>query len=126
MHYNVEPYGESKLVRCVRGAIYDVVVDLRPGSPSRFQHVAVELSAGNRRALFVPAGFAHGFVTLTDATDVYYHMGSSYVPDAARGIRWDDPVLSIDWPVAPTTMSEADAQYPALDPEAFDLAGSGA
>lgn len=125
MHFNVEPHGEAKLVRCVRGAIHDVVVDLRSGSSTRFAHVGVELSAQNRRALFIPAGFAHGFVTLEDDTDVYYHMGSSYVPSAARGVRWNDPTLTIEWPVQPTTMSAADAAYPDLDPATFDLATFG-
>jgi dTDP-4-dehydrorhamnose 3,5-epimerase len=125
MHFNVDPHGESKVVRCVRGAIHDVVVDLRHGSPTRFEHVAVDLTADNRRALFVPAGFAHGFLTLTDDTDVYYHMGACYVPSAARGLRWDDPTLAIEWPMAPTTMSPADAGYADLDPATFDLATYG-
>ncbi len=125
MHFNVEPHGEAKLVRCVRGALYDVVVDLRSGSATRFEHVAVELTANNRLALFVPAGFAHGFVTLEDATDVYYHMGSSYVPSAARGLRWNDPALAIEWPIEPTVMSAADEGYPDLDPASFDLATFG-
>ncbi len=122
MHFNVEPYGESKLVRCVRGAIHDVIVDLRSDSATRFRHVGVELTADNRRALFVPAGFAHGFITLVDVTDVYYHMGASYRPGAARGIRWDDPTLGIEWPIAPTLMSDADANYRDLDPAGFDPA----
>jgi dTDP-4-dehydrorhamnose 3,5-epimerase len=121
MHFNVEPFGEAKLIRCVRGAIYDVVVDLRPGSPTRFDHLGIELTAENRRAIFVPAGFAHGFVTLVDQTDVYYHMGSHYVPHAARGLRWDDPFLAIDWPITPSIMSVADRSYADLDPRTFDL-----
>jgi dTDP-4-dehydrorhamnose 3,5-epimerase len=121
MHFNTGVFGESKLVRCVRGAIHDVVVDLRRGSPSRFHHIGVDLTADNRRAIFIPAGFAHGFVTLEDATDVYYHMGSQYAPDAGRGLRWDDPVLAIDWPIQPIIMSEADAHHPDLDPATFDL-----
>lgn len=121
MHYNASPHGESKLVRCVRGAIYDVVVDLRPDSPTRFRHVGVELTADNRRALFVPPDFAHGFVTLVDDTDVHYHMGSPYRPNAARGLRWDDPVLAIDWPMPPLVISTADAGHELLDPERFDL-----
>jgi len=125
MHFNIEPHGESKLVRCVRGAIHDVVVDLRDGSPSRFHHVAFDLTADNRRALFVPAGFAHGFLTLEDRTDVYYHMGSAYESHAARGLRWNDPVLAIDWPMSPTAMSLADAQHPDLEPATFDLATFG-
>lgn len=121
LHFNAEPFGESKLVRCVRGAIHDVVVDLRPGSPTRFEHVGIDLTAVNRRALFVPEGCAHGFVTLEDDTDVYYHMGAGYVPGAARGLRWDDPALGIQWPVEPTVMSAADAGYPDLDPATFTL-----
>jgi dTDP-4-dehydrorhamnose 3,5-epimerase len=122
LHFNVDPYGESKLVRCVRGAVHDVVVDLRPGSSTRFQHVAVLLSAENRRALYIPAGIAHGFLTLTDATDVYYHMGSRYAPGAARGLRWNDPGLGIAWPLTPRVMSSTDAGYPDLDRATFDLA----
>jgi dTDP-4-dehydrorhamnose 3,5-epimerase len=121
LHFNAEPYCEAKLVRCVRGAIHDVVVDLRAGSPTLFQHVAIELTADNRLALFVPTGCAHGFETLEDSTDVFYQMSSSYVPSAARGIRWDDAALHIPWPVIPTVMSDADAGYPDLDPASFDL-----
>jgi dTDP-4-dehydrorhamnose 3,5-epimerase len=121
LHFNQAPYGEAKLVRCVRGAIHDVVVDLRPGSATRFRHVGVDLTAHNRRALFIPADMAHGFVTLDDDTDVYYHMGSPYVPGVARGLRWDDPLLAIDWPIAPSVMSEADAGYPDLHPATFAL-----
>lgn len=121
MHFNVEPYGESKIVRCVRGAIQDVVVDLRAGSSTRFTHASVDLTADNRMALFIPSGFAHGFLTLEDNTDVYYHMGARYQPAAARGIRWDDPALGIEWSVEPTTMSAVDAAYVDLDVEAFDL-----
>ncbi len=121
MHFNAAPHGESKLVRCVRGSILDVVVDLRPDSPTRFDHVAVELSADNRFALFVPADFAHGFITLTDTTDVYYHMGASYIPGAARGFRWDDPAFGIEWPLAPAVISPADAAYDDVVLEDFDL-----
>jgi dTDP-4-dehydrorhamnose 3,5-epimerase len=122
MHYNAEPWGESKVVRCVRGAIHDVVVDLRDGSPTRFEHVAIELSAENRLALFVPADFAHGFLTLADDTDVTYHMGARYVPAAARGMRWDDPALGIEWPGVPEVISPADASYERVDRRRFDLA----
>lgn len=121
MHYNAAPHGEAKIVRCVRGAIHDVVVDLRPGSPTRFGHVAVELTADNRRALYVPADFAHGFLTLADRTDVHYHMSASYVPAAARGFRWDDPAFDLDWPAPPTVISAADATHPDVDLETFDL-----
>jgi dTDP-4-dehydrorhamnose 3,5-epimerase len=120
MHFNREPYGESKLVRCVRGALYDVIVDLRRESPTRLASYGVELSADNGRALFIPAGFAHGFLTLTDETDAYYHMGEFFQPDAARGLRWDDPALAIDWPFDPAVISDRDATYPDIDPETFD------
>lgn len=125
MHFNVEPFGESKLVRCVRGAVHDVIVDLRSGSPTRFRPFGIDLTADNRVALFVPPGFAHGFITLADDTDVYYHMGSRYRPGAARGIGWDDPTLAIEWPMAPVTMSEADRHHAHIDPATFDLASYG-
>jgi dTDP-4-dehydrorhamnose 3,5-epimerase len=121
LHFNAEPYCEAKLVRCVRGAIHDVVVDLRVGSPTRFEHIAIDLTADNRLALFVPAGCAHGFETLEDSTDVFYQMSARYVPHAARGIRWNDAALGIVWPVDPTVISAADAGYPDLDPDSFDL-----
>jgi dTDP-4-dehydrorhamnose 3,5-epimerase len=122
MHFNREPYGESKLVRCVRGALYDVIVDLRAESPTRLASYGVELSADNGRALFIPAGFAHGFLTLADETDAYYHMGEFFQPDAARGLRWDDPALAIDWPFDPAVISERDATYPDINPQTFDPA----
>jgi dTDP-4-dehydrorhamnose 3,5-epimerase len=122
IHFNAEPYGEAKLVRCVRGALYDVIVDLRDGSPTRLAWFGTELTADNGRALFVPTGFAHGFVTLDDATDAFYHMGEFYRPGAERGVRWDDPALGIDWPVRPTVISERDAGYPDIDPATFDAA----
>lgn len=98
MHYQAEPHGESKLVRCVRGAIFDVAVDLRAGSPTHGDWHAVELSADNRLAFYIPPGLAHGFQTLTDDTEVLYQMGHPYVPEAARGVRWNDPAFAIDWP----------------------------
>jgi dTDP-4-dehydrorhamnose 3,5-epimerase len=121
LHFNAEPYGECKLVRCVRGAIRDILVDLRSDSPTRFEWTAVELDAESARAVFAPAGFAHGFVTLEDHTDVYYHMGSDHRPDASRTVRWDDPAFGIDWGMKPTEMSEADAECRVIDPTAFDL-----
>ena len=121
MHFNVEPFGEAKVVRCVRGAIRDVIIDIRNGSPTRFEHVAVDLTADNRRALFVPAGFAHGFITLENDTDVHYHMGRRYESAAARGFRWDDPALGIDWPIRPSVMSDTDATYPDVDTATFDV-----
>ena len=118
MHYQAEPHGEPKLVRCVRGAIFDVAVDLRPQSPAFRGWHGVELSAENRRAFYIPAGLAHGFQTLTEDCEVLYQMGHSYVPDAARGVRWDDPAFGIEWPDAPQgrTISERDASYESLEP----------
>ena len=115
LHYQAEPHGEAKLVRCTRGAIWDVAVDVRRDSPTRHRWHAVELTEDNGLALFIPPGFAHGFQTLTDATEVLYALSSPYVAEAARGLRWDDPVLDIDWPQPPSeglTMSGRDASYP--------------
>jgi dTDP-4-dehydrorhamnose 3,5-epimerase len=114
MHYQADPCGESKLVRCVRGAIFDVAVDLRPDSPTHRHWHGVELSAENRVAFYVPAGLAHGFQTLTDDSEVLYQMGDPYVPEAARGVRFDDPAFEIDWPEpdGERIVSERDAGYP--------------
>lgn len=112
MHFEAPPTQESKLVRCSTGAVYDVIVDLRPASATRLGWFGVELTAESGRALFIPAGFAHGFLTLADDTDVFYHMGDSYRPGSARGFRWNDPRFGIRWPAAPVTMSERDAAYP--------------
>lgn len=114
LHYQAEPHGESKLVRCVRGAIFDVAVDLREGSPTRCRWHGVELSGENARAYYIPAGLAHGFQTLTDDCEVIYQMGHRYVPDAARGVRWDDPAFAIQWPEpdVPRTISERDRAFP--------------
>jgi dTDP-4-dehydrorhamnose 3,5-epimerase len=98
MHYQAYPHGESKLVRCVRGAIFDVAADVRPDSPTCRRWHAVELSAENALAFYIPAGLAHGFQTLTDDCEVLYQMGHRYVPEAARGVRWDDPSFAIEWP----------------------------
>jgi len=119
LHYQAAPHGEAKLVRCTRGAIYDVAVDLRPDSPSYLRWVGTELSAENGRALLVPEGCAHGFQTLVDASEVLYQISSTYVPEAARGVRWDDPAFNIEWPPAPLggrTMAPRDAQYPDFAP----------
>ncbi len=115
MHYQVAPYRETKLVRCVAGAIYDVIVDLRPSSPTRLGWVGVELSSEDGRALFIPEGFAHGFITLTDGADVFYQMGEFFQPEAARGLRWNDPRLGIRWPREPAVISQRDATYPDFD-----------
>jgi dTDP-4-dehydrorhamnose 3,5-epimerase len=112
LHYQVAPAEETKLVRCSRGAIHDVVVDLRPGSPTRLHHAAFELRAEDHRALYVPAGFAHGFQTLVDDTEVEYQMGAPYTPSTGRGLRYDDPTLGIAWPRPVTVISEQDAAWP--------------
>src|SRR5581483_9527634 len=105
LHYNAPPFQEAKLVRCVAGAIWDVIVDLRPDSPTRFGWFGVELSQQEGNALFVPEGLAHGFISLRDGSDVYYHMGRSFQPGAGRGVRWDDPRIAIRWPRAPVVIS---------------------
>lgn len=114
MHWQAEPHGEAKLVRCTAGAAFDVVADARPGSPTYRKWVSVELTAANRRAVYIPAGFAHGFQALADGTELFYHMSSRYVPEAATGARWDDPALGITWPacgarvIAPRDLSFPD------------------
>jgi dTDP-4-dehydrorhamnose 3,5-epimerase len=111
MHYQTPPAAETKLVRCTAGAVLDVIVDIRPGSPTYLQHVAVELTAGNRRALYVPEMFAHGYLTLTDDAEVIYSVGEFYTPGAEGGLRWDDPALGIDWPVRVEVISAKDAAW---------------
>jgi dTDP-4-dehydrorhamnose 3,5-epimerase len=108
LHFQRPPHGEAKLVRCVRGAIWDVGVDLRPDSPAYCRWHAVELSAENRLAYYLPAGLAHGFQTLTGDCEVQYMMGHAYVPEAAAGVRWDDPAFGIDWPPGERMISERD------------------
>lgn len=115
LHFQVAPHEETKLVRCTRGSVYDVAVDLRPESATRFRWVAVELTAENRLAVFVPAGCAHGYLTLEDETELVYQISKPYVPDAATGVRWDDPLLGIDWPAAPLVISERDAAFPDIE-----------
>ena len=105
---------------CVRGRIYDVIIDLRAGSPTREKWIGVELSAETGRALFVPAGFAHGFITLDDDSDVFYHMSEFFKPEAARGLRWDEPRFAVQWPRKPSVISARDRDYPAFDPTQFD------
>ncbi|GIX15429.1 MAG: dTDP-4-dehydrorhamnose 3,5-epimerase [Paracoccaceae bacterium] len=114
LHFQRPPAAETKLVRCTAGAIHDVIVDLRPESPTYLQHVGVELSAANRRALYVPEMFAHGYITLTDGAEVIYQVGEFYTPGAEGGLRWDDPALGIDWPVAVEVISEKDAAWPLI------------
>ncbi len=115
VHYNAPPYGETKLVRCTLGAIYDVIVDLRPESATTMSWIGVELDAKSRRALYVPAGFAHGFITLADDTEVFYQMSNRHAPQAARGVRYDDPALGVRWPIPIEVVSRRDASYPDLD-----------
>ena len=115
LHFQRDPHGESKLVLCTRGAIFDVAVDLRPGSPTLHRWFGAELSADDGRALLIAPGFAHGFQTLADDCEVLYAMDAPYVGEAAGGVRWDDPAFAIDWPDPPPggrTMSPRDAGYP--------------
>ena len=111
MHFQEKPHEEAKLVRCTRGAMYDVAVDLRPGSPSQYQWAAVELTADNRRMLYIPEGFAHGYQTLTDDTEIFYQMSESYHPQSAHGLRWDDPRLGIEWPLPVAVISKRDQEF---------------
>jgi dTDP-4-dehydrorhamnose 3,5-epimerase len=112
MHYQAHPHEETKLIRCVRGAILDVIIDLRPESPTFRQHVSVELSHPNRLALYIPRGCAHGFQTLEDDTEVWYQMSEFHHPESACGVRWDDPAFGIAWPIAPPILLPRDAEYP--------------
>lgn len=114
MHYQAEPHQEAKLVRCTRGAIYDVVIDLRPESATYRQWQAVELNAENRCMLYVPSGVAHGFQSLEDDTEVFYQMSEFYHPECARGVRWDDPAFGIRWPLPDPIASEKDRSYPLM------------
>lgn len=112
MHFQSAPHGEVKLIRCTSGAIYDVIVDLRTGSPTLFEWVGVELTADNYRMLYVPEGFAHGFLTLTDDVEVTYQVSEFYVPGAERGMRYDDPALGIEWPTSVQIISDKDRNWP--------------
>jgi dTDP-4-dehydrorhamnose 3,5-epimerase len=116
LHYQAEPHVEAKLVRCTRGAIFDVIVDMRAGSATRGSWFGAELNWDNRNALFVPAGFAHGFQTLTDDAEVFYQISTDYVAGAACGVRFDDPDLGIVWPGPVTVISERDRNLPLFEP----------
>jgi dTDP-4-dehydrorhamnose 3,5-epimerase len=120
MHFQWPPSREDKLVRTVRGALLDVLLDLRPGSPSYLKHVAVELSAENGDAVFIPHGVAHGFQTLVDGTEVLYQMTDFFAPDLSTGVRWCDPAFGIRWPVPERVMSERDAACPPFDRAQFE------
>src|SRR5262249_49065780 len=112
MHYQVPPHAECKLVRCTAGAIYDVLVDCRDGSATRYFWFGIELAAENRRIVYVPEGFAHGYQSLVDNSEVFYQVSQSYEKDAQRGLRWDDPAISIRWPLKDPILSEQDKSFP--------------
>lgn len=112
MHYQAEPHSETKLIRCVRGAVYDVALDLRRQSPTFKRWLAVALREDELTMLYLPPGVAHGFQTLQDESELEYWITPEYVPDAARGVRWNDPAFGIDWPRSPTVMSARDASFP--------------
>lgn len=116
MHWQAYPHEEAKLVRCTQGSIWDVIIDLRPSSPTYTRHFGAELDAGSGRALYIPEGFAHGFVTLQADTEVVYQMANFFEPSAARGLRWNDPAFGISWPIAEPILHPRDASYPDFVP----------
>jgi dTDP-4-dehydrorhamnose 3,5-epimerase len=115
MHYQISPACETKLVRCTQGAIYDVIIDMRPDSPTYLSHIGVELTAENRRALYVPEMFAHGYQALTDGAEVVYEVSKFYTPRYERGLRYDDPIFGINWPLPVSEISEKDAAWPLFE-----------
>lgn len=115
LHFQIKPHEEAKLVRCTRGAVWDVIVDLREESVTKHRWFAIELTAENRRALYIPRGFAHGFQTLVDDTEIFYQMSEFYHPEFSRGLRWNDPGLGITWPDMSPILSPRDASYPLLE-----------
>ena len=121
MHFQLPPAAEVKVVRCIKGALFDVIVDLRPDSPTFKQWYGAELSAENRRMMYVPRGFAHGFITLADDTEAFYLVSAFYAPECERGLRFDDPAIGIEWPLSPTEMSDKDKKWPDLDPALHGL-----
>jgi len=116
MHFQSAPHGQAKIVRATRGALFDVIVDLREDSPTFKQWDAVELTADNYRMLYVPEGIAHGYLTLTHDTEVYYHASAPWAPQSESGVRWDDPAIGIEWPFQPAIVSERDSTWPLLAP----------
>jgi dTDP-4-dehydrorhamnose 3,5-epimerase len=112
MHWQAPPKAEAKLIRCTRGAIFDVIVDLRRKSPTRLQHIAAELTEANGCMLYVPEGFAHGFQTLTDDTEVFYQMTEFFAPHCGRGARWNDPAFGIAWPLSNPILNDRDRSWP--------------
>ena len=117
LHLQAEPFAETKTVRCTSGAIHDVIVDLRPESPTYLVHAAVRLTSENRRMLYIPKGVAHGFLTLVDRTEVAYQMSEFYSAEHARGVRWDDPAFRIEWPGGARIINERDRTYPDFVPQ---------
>jgi dTDP-4-dehydrorhamnose 3,5-epimerase len=111
LHYQLEPHAERKLVTCVRGDVWDVLLDLREGSPTYGRWHGAELSAHSLAALYVPEGLAHGYISLSDDTTISYHISPGYEPDSAAGVRWDDPAFEIEWPLEPIVMSERDRSF---------------
>jgi len=116
LHYQVEPHLEAKLVRCTRGSVFDVLVDVRAGSPTFGRWFGTELTEANGRMLFVPPGCAHGYQTLEDDSEILYMASVAFAPAASRGLRFDDPMVAIRWPLAPSSLSEQDGRWPHLDP----------
>lgn len=116
MHYQLPPQAETKVLRCVRGGLWDVILDLRERSPTFGQWFGAELTAENRRMMYCPKAFAHGFITLTDDTEVFYLVDEFYAPAAERGVRWDDPRFKIEWPIQPVVISDKDRGHPNFDP----------
>lgn len=112
LHYQAAPHEEEKLVRCTQGAVYDVAVDLREGSPTQYEWFAAELTATNHRMLYIPSGCAHGFLTLADNSEVFYQISQEFCLDSSRGVRWDDPALGIHWPTPPRVISDRDRTLP--------------
>lgn len=116
MHYQIPPAAETKLMRCIKGAIYDVIIDMRPDSPTYLQHFGIELTAENRRSLYIPDMFAHGYQALTDGAEVAYQVSEFYTPGYERGVRYDDPAFGIEWPLPVTVISEKDSTWAPFEP----------
>jgi dTDP-4-dehydrorhamnose 3,5-epimerase len=114
MHYQGEPVSETKFIRCIRGAVWDVIIDMRPDSPTYLQHLGVELSADNGRAIYVPDRFAHGNQALTDGAELLYLMGGVYTPGYERAVRYDDPAIGIEWPLPVSVISDKDGSWPLI------------
>jgi dTDP-4-dehydrorhamnose 3,5-epimerase len=121
LHYQLPPASEVKIVRCIRGALFDCIVDVRPDSPTFGKWFGTELSADNRLTIYVPRGFAHGTLTLSDDTEAFYLVSDSYSPQLERGIRWNDSLFQIAWPIAPSEISPKDETWPDFDPSSRDI-----